>query len=164
MDLGEGNRRVSRDDFIGRHAHPLVADGDVLDLDAMPVDPGLAAADAGCPDDAGHLQGFGPWGARCRFHGGHGTTKADCGHLRMNGKDDVVSASEIAAWAWCPESWRLAALGHEPGNKAALARGERHHERKAAFEERSRSAISLGWWLLAAALLLAVLALLLVRG
>lgn len=78
--------------------------------------------------------------------------------------DDVVSASEIASWAWCPESWRLAALGHEPEDRAALARGEEHHARKAAFEGRSRSAISLGRWLLAASLLLAALALILVRG
>jgi len=29
---------------------------------------------------------------------------------------EVVSASEIASWAWCPESWRLQALGNEPEN------------------------------------------------
>ena len=77
--------------------------------------------------------------------------------------DDVVSASEIASWAWCPESWRLQSLGHEPENRAAMIRGEKFHARTAAFEERSRSAISLGWWLLAAALLLAVLAFVLGR-
>ena len=38
--------------------------------------------------------------------------------------DDVVSASEIAQWAWCPESWRLDSLGFEPGNRAALEKGE----------------------------------------
>jgi hypothetical protein len=62
---------------------------------------------------------------------------------------DLVSASEIAAWAWCPESWRLKSLGHEPENQAALRRGEAHHAEKAAFEERSRSAVSLGRWLIA---------------
>ena len=76
----------------------------------------------------------------------------------------MVSASEIASWAWCPESWRLSALGHEPANRAAMKQGEEFHVRKAAFEVRSRSAISVGWWLLAAALLLAALALVLVRG
>ena len=81
----------------------------------------------------------------------------------MMRNDDVVSASEIASWAWCPESWRLQSLGHEPGNRAAMKRGEKFHARTVAFEERSRSAISLGWWLLATALLLAVLALVLVR-
>ena len=83
----------------------------------------------------------------------------------MNGKDpEVVSASEIASWAWCPESWRLDALGYEPGNRAALSRGEALHARTIALENRSRSALSLGWWLLGAALLLAALALVLVGG
>lgn len=63
-------------------------------------------------------------------------------------RSDVVSASEIASWAWCPESWRLDSLGVEPTNLAQLERGERHHAAKADFEERSRSAISLGWLLL----------------
>lgn len=76
----------------------------------------------------------------------------------MSRTDDVVTASEIASWAWCPESWRLESLGAEPSNRVALARGGTHHARKAAFEGLSRLAISLGWWLLAAALLLAVLA------
>ena len=78
--------------------------------------------------------------------------------------DDVVSASEIASWAWCPESWRLQSLGHEPENRAAMKRGEKSHARTAAFEERSRWAISLGWWLLVAGLLLLVLAFALVRA
>ena len=83
----------------------------------------------------------------------------------MNTRDpDIVSASEIASWAWCPESWRLSSLGHEPENRAAMKTGERHHARTADFEERSRSAISLGWWLLVASLLLALLAFVLVRS
>ena len=76
---------------------------------------------------------------------------------------DVVSAWEIASWAWCPESWRLQSLGHEPENRAALSRGEEFHARTAVFEVRSRSTISLGGWLLVASLL-AVLAFVLVRG
>jgi hypothetical protein len=82
----------------------------------------------------------------------------------MKRTDDVVSASEIASWAWCPESWRLTSLGHDPENRAALKRGEEFHARTAAFEGRSRRAISLGWWLLAVALLLAVQVLVLVMG
>jgi len=77
---------------------------------------------------------------------------------------DVVSAWEIASWAWCPESWRLQSLGHEPANRAALTRGEEFHARTAAFEGRSRSAISLGIWLLVVSVLLTVLALAMVRG
>ncbi len=73
--------------------------------------------------------------------------------------DDVVSASEIAQWAWCPEAWRLESLGHEPGNWAAIERGETFHARTAGFEVGSRTAISLGWWLLAAAVALFLAAL-----
>ena len=82
----------------------------------------------------------------------------------MKRTEDVVSASEIASWAWCPESWRLESLGAEPSNRAELARGEMHHARKAAFEGRSRSAISLGWWLLSLAALVGLLALFLMEG
>jgi hypothetical protein len=82
----------------------------------------------------------------------------------MNRNNDVVSASEIAAWAWCPESWRLNALGLEPGNRAALKRGERRHARIAAFEGWSRWAMRVGCWILATALLVAALAFLLARS
>lgn len=78
--------------------------------------------------------------------------------------DDVVSASEIAQWAWCPEAWRLDSLGFEPGNRAALEKGEKIHETTAIFEQSSRSVISAGWWLVVAAVILALAALILVRG
>lgn len=71
----------------------------------------------------------------------------------------MVSASEIASWAWCPESWRLDSLGAEPSHRVELARGETHHASKAAFEERSRSAIWLGWYLLVFAALVGLVAL-----
>jgi hypothetical protein len=77
----------------------------------------------------------------------------------MKRRDDVVAASEIAAWAWCPESWRLDSLGAEPANRAEMVRGETHHATKAAFEERSRSAISVGWCLLVVAALVGLAAL-----
>jgi hypothetical protein len=80
-----------------------------------------------------------------------------------NRTPDVVTASEIAAWAWCPESWRLESLGLEPGNRAALRRGERFHARTAAFEGWSRWAVRAGFWLLATALLLAAAAFVLTR-
>lgn len=70
---------------------------------------------------------------------------------------DVVSASEIASWAWCPESWRLETLGEEPGNKEELARGETFHECTATVEVSSRRAVALGRWLLVLALLIAAL-------
>ena len=82
----------------------------------------------------------------------------------MNRTNDVVSASEIAAWAWCPESWRLSALGHEPGNRAAMERGEKRHALTAFIERWSVLAITLGIWLFVAAFILAVLAFVLARG
>ena len=47
----------------------------------------------------------------------------------------MVSASEIAAFVYCPEAWRLEhGLGLEAENREAMAAGERHHGRKAAAE------------------------------
>ncbi len=78
----------------------------------------------------------------------------------MKHPDDLVTASEIASWAWCPESWRLKSIGHEPENQDALRRGEAHHAEKAAFEGRSRSAVRLGLWLIIAGVFLVGLVLL----
>jgi hypothetical protein len=36
---------------------------------------------------------------------------------------ETVTASEIANWVYCPESWRLDALGHEPANQLARDAG-----------------------------------------
>lgn len=72
-------------------------------------------------------------------------------------RSDVVSASEIGSWAWCPESWRLSALGAEPENHEALARGKRFHARTSATEVWSRIAVRLACWLLVVAALLAAL-------
>jgi Flp pilus assembly protein TadB len=80
----------------------------------------------------------------------------------MKRNDDVVAASELAAYAWCPESWRLDTLGAEPENRAALQRGERRHARTALFERLSAVAIRVGVWLLVLGLLLAALAFVLV--
>ena len=80
-------------------------------------------------------------------------------YLRTASRTTRLSASEIASWAWCPESWRLQSLGAEPSNRADMVRGETHHATKAAFEERSRSDISVGWRLLVVAVLMALLAL-----
>jgi hypothetical protein len=46
MNLGQVNRRVAGHDFVGIHAHPLIADRDMLDLDAVAVDAWLAATSA----------------------------------------------------------------------------------------------------------------------
>jgi len=73
-----------------------------------------------------------------------------------------VSASEIASWAWCPESWRLNTLGAEPSNRADMARGEVRHSLLAFFESWSRSVVRLGWLLLVWGLLIALVAFVLV--
>lgn len=77
---------------------------------------------------------------------------------------DVVSASEIAAWAWCPESWRLDALGAEPSNQAALARGRAFHSWTTFVEVWSRRAAWAGVLLVAAAVLVVGVWYLLLRG
>jgi hypothetical protein len=79
---------------------------------------------------------------------------------RRQRPDDLISASEIAAWAYCPESWRLEyGLGLEPGNQRALASGNQHHARKAVAERVAGGSIMLGR-LLAALAALALLLLL----
>ena len=82
----------------------------------------------------------------------------------MKGRDDVVSASEIASWAWCPESWRLDSLGHEPENRTAIRDGETFHARMADFETDSRTAMAVGWCLIIAGLLVAWAVYVLVRA
>jgi hypothetical protein len=58
---------------------------------------------------------------------------------------DMVTASEIAAFVYCPEQWRLQyGLGLKPGNRAALDTGTRHHERKAVAEQIAGGSITLG--------------------
>lgn len=76
----------------------------------------------------------------------------------MKRRDDLVSASEIASWAWCPESWRLSTLGWEPSNRDDMARGERRHSFLAFFESWSRSVVRLGWLLLVWGLIIALAA------
>jgi hypothetical protein len=76
----------------------------------------------------------------------------------MNPKaNDVVSASEIASWAWCPEAWRLEALGKEPQNEVERDRGTMFHARTAAAETWSRRVARLGRWLLVLGLVAAVI-------
>jgi hypothetical protein len=68
--------------------------------------------------------------------------------------DEVVSASEVASWVYCPEAWRLQAHGHPAGNVEALEAGERRHAETVALEVKSGAALKLGWWLVAAAVLI----------
>lgn len=69
----------------------------------------------------------------------------------------MISAEEVACFAYCPEQWRLRyGLGLPPANRAALDAGTRHHERKAAAERIAGGSMILGRALvIAAALMLA---------
>jgi hypothetical protein len=71
---------------------------------------------------------------------------------------ELVTASEIASFVYCPEQWRLEhGLGLPSGNQAALDAGTRHHAGKAAAVRGAGWAIRLGQFLIVAALLLLVL-------
>lgn len=68
----------------------------------------------------------------------------------------MISATEIASWAFCPEAWRLEhGLKFKPGNARSRAAGERHHVAKARVEQVAERSIGLGSVLLALAALLA---------
>ena len=67
---------------------------------------------------------------------------------------DVVSASEIGSWAWCPEAWRLGqGLGLRPGNEEQLSEGERFHVQTAAVERHTVAALRVGLLLFALGLI-----------
>ena len=66
---------------------------------------------------------------------------------------DIVTASEIAEWVYCPESWRLARTGHESANQLAREAGDRHHSRKATVERVAGGSVALGRVLILVAIL-----------
>ena len=63
-----------------------------------------------------------------------------CGGQGWRGKrqgsgSELISAQEIACYAYCREQWRLEyGLELPPANKADLDAGTRHHARKAIAE------------------------------
>jgi hypothetical protein len=71
-----------------------------------------------------------------------GVVKTGKGSKEAN---SLISAAEIACFAYCPEQWRLEyGLGLEPQNRAALDAGNRHHARKALVERLAGGAIVIG--------------------
>ena len=65
--------------------------------------------------------------------------------MAHGGGPELVTASEIAAFVFCNEAWRLEhGLGLEAGNRAAMEAGGRHHERKAAGERIAGGFIGIG--------------------
>ena len=81
-------------------------------------------------------------------------------YRKRQAPDDVITAEEIACFAYCPEQWRLQyGLGLPPANREALRAGTRHHARKAVAERLASASIAFGRIL--AVIALAVLGLLL---
>ncbi len=79
-------------------------------------------------------------------------------HEQRHGASDLVSATEIAAFVYCPEQFRLQyGLGLKPANQAGLDAGMRHHERKAVAEQVAGGSIGLGRALVVVALVLLLL-------
>ena len=74
--------------------------------------------------------------------------------------ETLISATEIASWVYCPESWRLEhGMGLKSGNQREKAAGTSHHVRKAVAERVAGSSIALGRllaFLAAVALLLVI--------
>ena len=78
---------------------------------------------------------------------------------RPMSRRDVVSATEIASFVYCPEQWRLQhGLGNESENVASLSRGEAFHAKNASVEMRTRRASWIGLVLVALALVVLLLA------
>jgi hypothetical protein len=77
---------------------------------------------------------------------------------RRQQQDDMITATELACFAYCPEQWRLEyGLGLEPGNRAALDAGTRHHEQKAVAEQVAGGSIGIGRVLVVLAVLVLLL-------
>jgi hypothetical protein len=75
-------------------------------------------------------------------------------YRRRRRENDFISATEIASWAYCPESWRLEyGLELLSANRAALDAGTQHHARKAVAERIAGWLVVLGRALLLAVIL-----------
>ena len=73
--------------------------------------------------------------------------------MRSQGRrrpNDLISATEVAAYVYCPEQWRLEyGLGLPANNRTAREAGRRHHGRKAGVERLAQLLIALGGLLIA---------------
>ncbi len=78
------------------------------------------------------------------------------GQGRRAGKRErkLVTAGEIASFAYCPEQWRLEyGLALPAGNRVELEAGTRHHSAKAVAERLAGAAIVIGRILVVLAIL-----------
>jgi hypothetical protein len=66
--------------------------------------------------------------------------------LKQNSTDaGLITASEIACFAYCPEQWRLEyGQGLPAQNQASLRAGTRHHGRKALAERVAGALLVIG--------------------
>ena len=79
---------------------------------------------------------------------------------KPSSNSEVISATEIASFAYCPEQWRLQyGLGHESENVGSLERGEAFHAKSATVETSSRLVIRVSWLLVLLGLALGLFAL-----
>jgi hypothetical protein len=81
-------------------------------------------------------------------------------YRRRSREADLITATELACFAYCAEQWRLQhGLGLAAGNRPALDAGTHHHEQKAAAEQIAGVSIELGRFVavLAAVVLLLLL-------
>jgi hypothetical protein len=74
------------------------------------------------------------------------------------GRPELISAAEIACFAYCPEQWRLQyGLELLPANRAALDAGNRHHWWKAVAERIGGRVVGMGRAIIIAVVLLLAL-------
>jgi hypothetical protein len=71
---------------------------------------------------------------------------------------ELVSATEIACWVYCPEQWRFEyGLKVKPENQPERAAGKRHHAWKSLAERFAGGAIGLGRVLMVLGIVLVLL-------
>jgi hypothetical protein len=66
---------------------------------------------------------------------------------------DLISATEIATWVYCPEQWRLEhGLGLKSGNRRERSAGIAHHTEKAVAERQAGWLLATGRFLISLAI------------
>lgn len=77
---------------------------------------------------------------------------------RRGSGPEMITAHEIACWAYCPEQWRLQyGLGLPAENRMAMSAGTRQHARKAVAERIAGKLLTFGRVIMILALLLLLL-------
>ena len=136
VNIGECQARPGRDNLVRVHAHPLIPDGDIRSLDAMPGDAKLPATGAGRTHDPLTRVGRTGWTSRFR----------QCGWRRSGFHDLILEAtrpsvtadpraaiSACAARVCLPRLWTRAGREWERHVRFLMTRnfvhGRRHGDR-----------------------------------